>query len=102
MNDNIPSFQERVIRRDIREENVIGATVSLLTASDPDSPHFGIRRYELVQNDVPEPFKLLVTNTTDVHYVQLVAEVSNILSTQHKIFCTFTIKQFTENLKISI
>ena len=75
LNDNRPLFNERLISRTLSEGSKVGDPVTLETANDYDSPHFGIRIYEIVQPP-PEMFSLRVTNTSGGHYVQIILEVS--------------------------
>ena len=77
INDNEPIFDERMTSGTLSEDANIGDLLTLETANDRDSPHYGIRTYQLQQTQ-PETFSLLVTNTSGGHYVQLVLQVNTL------------------------
>ena len=63
INDNPPEFLESHFQRSIAENTSPGASFTIPTADDPDSPRNGVKRYELVSGS--EEFDLKVTNSTD-------------------------------------
>ena len=63
INDNPPEFLESHFQRSIAENTNPGASFTIPTADDPDSPRNGVKRYELVSGS--EEFNLKVTNTSD-------------------------------------
>ncbi len=63
INDNFPAFLEPHFQRSIAENTNPGASFTIPTADDPDSPKYGVKRYELVSG--MEEFGLKVTNTSD-------------------------------------
>lgn len=48
MNDNPPAFPEKNLTVTFSESEVIGSYRDLITAHDPDSPRYGVARYQLV------------------------------------------------------
>ena len=63
INDSPPVFLEGHFSRSIAENTNPGASFTIPTADDPDSPKFGVKRYELVTG-APQ-FELKVTNSSD-------------------------------------
>ena len=62
-NDNPPQFVPGRFSRSVAENTQPGASLTIPTADDPDSPKFGVKRYELVTG-APH-FALKVTNSSD-------------------------------------
>ena len=63
INDNNPSFAEPIVTRTISEASAMpGSRIALNTATDPDSPTFGVRWYSLVGSE--DKFELKQTNNT--------------------------------------
>ena len=62
-NDSPPSFLEGHFTRSIAENTNPGASFTIPTADDPDSPKYGVKRYEMITG-APQ-FDLKVTNNTD-------------------------------------
>ena len=58
INDHAPSFPSSKIHRSISESSLPGATVSIPTAEDPDSPVHSIQEYELLPADSPFDLRL--------------------------------------------
>lgn len=50
INDNPPRFTDSNIFLSIQESAAVGSTFLLPSATDPDSPEFGVKRYELRSN----------------------------------------------------
>ena len=71
INDNTPQFPELQLERTLLESSAPGTPIRIQPAEDPDSPRFGINRYELVTTS--ETFELKRTNnpdgTTDIQLV---------------------------------
>ena len=63
INDNPPEFLESHFQRSIAENTSPGASFTIPTADDPDSPRNGVKHYELVSGS--EEFDLKVTNSSD-------------------------------------
>ncbi len=62
-NDNPPVFLPGQFTRSIAENTNPGASFTIPTADDPDSPKYGVKRYEMITG-APQ-FDLKVTNNTD-------------------------------------
>ena len=62
-NDNPPKFVPGQFTKAIPENTQPGSSFTIPNADDPDSPKFGVKRYDLVSG-APE-FALKVTNNTD-------------------------------------
>ena len=62
-NDSPPAFLEGHFTRSIAENTNPGASFTIPTADDPDSPKYGVKRYEMITG-APQ-FDLKVTNNTD-------------------------------------
>ncbi len=63
INDNAPEFLESHFQRSIAENTSPGSSFTIPISDDPDSPKFGVKRYELVTGS--EKFNLKVTNSSD-------------------------------------
>lgn len=50
MNDNYPAFSRQQVSHDILESATLGTTLLLPSATDLDSPVFGIQNYELIDD----------------------------------------------------
>lgn len=47
INDNAPKFPDPVVTLSVSESAIVGSTYIVPAAIDPDSPLFGVQRYEL-------------------------------------------------------
>ena len=69
-NDNAPTFRDRTTTRSIPEDTPPGVSISIPPAEDIDSPHYGVKGYQMTG---PVEFELKVTHVdgapTDVHLV---------------------------------
>ena len=64
LNDNWPIFPEKQVSFDILESALVQTGYALPTAEDLDSERYGVRRYELVSNNL-DKFELKVTKKRD-------------------------------------
>ena len=62
-NDHVPTFPVGQIERSLSESSAPGTAIRLTPAEDPDSPRYGINRYELISSSTT--FELKLTNNSD-------------------------------------
>ena len=63
LNDNAPAFPQEAMASSLSESTVPGILFPIPTATDNDSPEFGVKRYEFVSDT--NKFELQMRNTTD-------------------------------------
>ena len=71
INDNFPQFPSDVVELSLIEGSVLGMSLSLPLADDPDSPTFAVKQYTLISND--DQFELVIVmeddSPSEVHLV---------------------------------
>ncbi len=63
LNDNAPAFPQEAMASSLSESTVPGILFPIPTATDNDSPEFGVKRYEFVSDT--DKFELQMRNTSD-------------------------------------
>ena len=63
INDNFPTFPQSKISHEVLESALPGNSFVIPTAIDPDSPEFGIQRYQLATGE--DKFELKIANKVD-------------------------------------
>ena len=63
LNDNAPAFPQEAMASSLSESTVPGILFPIPTATDDDSPEFGVKRYEFVSDT--DKFGLRLRNTSD-------------------------------------
>ena len=63
LNDNAPAFPQEAMASSLSESTVPGILFPIPTATDNDSPEFGVKRYEFVSDT--NKFELQMRNTSD-------------------------------------
>ncbi|KAK2166152.1 hypothetical protein LSH36_41g08015 [Paralvinella palmiformis] len=65
INDNTPVFSQRLYEHSLKESASLGSSFIVPSATDKDSPRYGVRTYELHSDMNLEPFVLEVSDKPD-------------------------------------